>query len=60
MPTSSSSGVSRPKVLGPATTVAARAATGMVTASALMPSTPSPTCWVSRMYAAQHAAAASA
>ena len=53
MPTSSSSGVSRPKVLGPATTVAARPATGMDTASALMPSTSSPTCWVSRMYAAQ-------
>ena len=47
-------------VSGPATSEATRAATGIETASPVMPATSSPTRWVSRMYAAQQHAAASA
>ena len=59
-PSSSSSGVMRPNTLGPATTVAVIAATGIDRASPPIPATSSPTRWVSRMYAAQQQAAARA
>ena len=52
--------MSRAATAGPATMVAIRPATGIEIASPLIPVTWSPTRWVSRMYAAQHAAAASA
>ena len=47
-------------VLGAMKTVATSPATGSDTASPLSPVTVSPTCWVSRMYAAQQHAAPSA